>query len=93
MFNLIPVETIINVFNINNFNYIYVLESVTYVINISIKAIILMYGFIWVRASFPRLRYDLLVNLCWVIFIPLLFGILIIIPNILYVFDSFAIYS
>jgi NADH:ubiquinone oxidoreductase subunit H len=46
MFNLIPVETIINVFNINNFNYIYVLESVTYVINISIKAIILMYGFI-----------------------------------------------
>jgi NADH-ubiquinone oxidoreductase chain 1 len=69
------------------------LESLIYVLNISIKAIILMYGFIWVRASFPRLRYDLLVNLCWVIFIPLLFGILIIIPNILYIFDSFAIYT
>jgi NADH-ubiquinone oxidoreductase chain 1 len=46
MFNIIPLETIINIFNINNFNYIYMLESLIYVLNISIKAIILMYGFI-----------------------------------------------
>lgn len=76
-----------------NFNFIYLIEIIFYVINISIKSIFLTYGFIWVRASFPRLRYDLLLNLCWVIFLPLLFAFLIFIPHILYIFDSFSIYN
>lgn len=91
--NILPIQTLINIFNINNLSYIYLLESISYALSISIKSIILIYGFIWVRASFPRLRYDLLVNLCWVIFIPLLFAILVLIPNLLYIFDAFALYG
>nr|YP_008475203.1 NADH dehydrogenase subunit 1 [Wickerhamomyces mucosus]AGS44512.1 NADH dehydrogenase subunit 1 [Wickerhamomyces mucosus] len=93
IFDILPINYIISLFNINNFYYIYYIEYLLYVLNISIKVIILVYGFIWVRASFPRLRYDLLVNLCWVILLPLLFGIILIIPNILYIFDSFDLYT
>ena len=87
-YNIISINWLLDLFNINNNNLIYLLELLFNSISISFKSILLTYGFIWVRASFPRLRYDLLVNLCWVILLPLLFSILIFIPNILYLFDS-----
>lgn len=39
-----------------------------------VKAILLISLFIWIRASFPRFRYDQLINLCWRIFLPLSFS-------------------
>lgn len=35
------------------------------------KTTILLFGFIWVRSSFPRYRYDQLMRLGWKIFLPL----------------------
>lgn len=35
------------------------------------KAIFFMFGFIWVRAAYPRLRYDQLMRLGWKVFLPL----------------------
>lgn len=55
----------------------------------AIKLVFLMFSFIWVRAAFPRFTYDNLINFCWIILLPLLFGIFLIIPSILYIFDSF----
>jgi len=37
----------------------------------SIKALILIFTFIWVRAAFPRFRYDQLMALTWSVFLPL----------------------
>jgi NADH-quinone oxidoreductase subunit H len=37
----------------------------------SLKTVILLFGFVWVRASFPRYRYDQLMRLGWKIFLPL----------------------
>lgn len=36
-----------------------------------IKTTFLLFGFIWVRSSFPRYRYDQLMRLGWKIFLPL----------------------
>ena len=36
-----------------------------------LKTTILLFGFIWVRSSFPRYRYDQLMRLGWKIFLPL----------------------
>ncbi len=36
-----------------------------------LKTILLAWGFIWIRASFPRIRYDRLINLTWKTFLPL----------------------
>ena len=43
-----------------------------------IKSIIIVYLFIWVRASYPRLRYDQLMHLLWKTYLPLSLAIIII---------------
>jgi len=57
-------------------------------LGISIKTIILVFSFIWVRASFPRIRYDQLMSFCWTKLLPLIIGIIIIIPCIIYFKES-----
>ena len=34
------------------------------------KTAILMFFFLWIRASFPRYRYDQIMRLGWKVFIP-----------------------
>ena len=40
----------------------------------SIKTIFVVFLFIWVRAAFPRYRYDQLMRLGWKVFLPLSLG-------------------
>lgn len=59
-----------------------------YGIILGIKSIIFSFNYIWIRATLPRVRYDKLINLCWIIFLPLLFAMAIVIPAIIRVFDA-----
>lgn len=36
-----------------------------------IKVLVLLFGFIWYRASFPRYRYDQIMRLGWKVFLPI----------------------
>jgi NADH-quinone oxidoreductase subunit H len=38
--------------------------------SLSFKISIVLFFYIWVRASFPRYRIDQLMRLCWKIFLP-----------------------
>ena len=67
-------------------NHIYL--SLIYALGISIKTIILIFSFIWVRASFPRIRYDQLMSFCWTKLLPLIIAIIIIMPCIIYFKES-----
>jgi NADH-ubiquinone oxidoreductase chain 1 len=51
----------------------------------------MVFIFIWVRASFPRIRFDQLMSFCWTVLLPLLFAFIILIPCILYIFNAFLI--
>lgn len=51
------------------------------------KIIIVVFFFIWVRASFPRLRYDQLMSLCWKELLPLVFAYLLFTICLFYTFD------
>ena len=62
--------------------------SLIYALGISIKTIILIFSFIWVRASFPRIRYDQLMSFCWTKLLPLIIAIIIIMPCIIYFKES-----
>nr|YP_008474820.1 NADH dehydrogenase subunit 1 [Ogataea polymorpha]AGS44030.1 NADH dehydrogenase subunit 1 [Ogataea polymorpha] len=53
-----------------------------------IKANFFMFTFVWVRASFPRLKFDLLIHFCWYILLPLLFALCLFIPSIIYTFNG-----
>nr|YP_003434126.1 NADH dehydrogenase subunit 1 [Candida maltosa]ABX10008.1 NADH dehydrogenase subunit 1 [Candida maltosa] len=55
---------------------------------LGIKACFFSYSYIWVRATLPRVRYDKLIHLCWLVFLPVLFGSAIFIPTLLYFLDS-----
>lgn len=49
----------------------------------SIKTCLLLFGFIWTRAAFPRYRYDQLMRLGWKIFLPLSLGWVFFVAGIL----------
>jgi len=51
------------------------------------KSCIMIFVFIWVRASFPRIRFDQLMSFCWTILLPLVIAFIILVPCILYSFE------
>lgn len=75
----------------NNIYVISFIEGLLHSFTNAIKVIILLFIYIWIRASLPRLRYDLLINLCWIILLPIIFTILIIIPSLLLIIDTLPI--
>jgi NADH-ubiquinone oxidoreductase chain 1 len=60
-------------------------------ISLGVKSGIMVFIFIWVRASFPRIRFDQLMSFCWTVLIPILFAFIFLIPCILYAFGIFFI--
>ncbi len=57
---------------------------------LGLKSCIMVFIFIWVRASFPRIRFDQLMSFCWTILLPIVFAFIIIIPSILYSFNAYV---
>ena len=54
---------------------------------LGLKSCIMIFIFIWARASFPRIRYDQLMSFCWTILLPLVIAFIILFPCILYNFE------
>jgi len=62
-----------------------------YGLSLGIKSSIMIFIFIWARASFPRIRFDQLMAFCWTVLLPILFAFIVLIPCILYTFNIFPI--
>lgn len=56
---------------------------------LGIKSNIFAFTYIWVRATLPRVRYDKLINMCWIVFLPLLFALALFIPSLIYIIDAY----
>jgi NADH-quinone oxidoreductase subunit H len=54
----------------------------------ALKTCLILFFFIWVRATFPRYRYDQLMRLGWKIFLPLSFAWVLLVASTLFSFDS-----
>jgi NADH-ubiquinone oxidoreductase chain 1 len=54
---------------------------------LGLKVCLLLFIYIWVRASFPRLRYDQLMSFCWTGMLPLALGFIILVPSIIMAFE------
>jgi len=92
-----------NLFNIRNVNQEYItqftdkdilLNTLSLLIDkvqgsyiLGFKIIIVVFFYIWIRASFPRLRYDQLMSLCWKELLPLVFAYIIFTLCLFYTFD------
>jgi NADH-ubiquinone oxidoreductase chain 1 len=64
-----------------------ILDGMLHGLSLGLKACIMIFVFIWARASFPRIRFDQLMSFCWTILLPIVIGFVILIPCILYSFD------
>ncbi|WP_316976665.1 NADH-quinone oxidoreductase subunit NuoH [Shumkonia mesophila] len=53
----------------------------------ALKISVLLFIFIWVRATFPRYRYDQLMRLGWKVFLPLSLAAVVIVSGVLVAFD------
>ena len=78
-------------FNLRNTLTSSSLNGLLHSITLGIKSSIMVFVFIWVRASFPRIRFDQLMSFCWTVLLPILFAFIILVPCILYIFGVFFI--
>lgn len=63
------------------------LEGLFYGISLGLKSCIMIFVFIWVRASFPRIRFDQLMSFCWTILLPIVISFIVLVPCVQYSFE------
>jgi len=56
-------------------------------LTLGFKSCIMVFVFIWVRASFPRIRFDQLMSFSWTILLPVVIAFIVVVPCIIYSFD------
>lgn len=87
--SIIPLDTLVTILNL----FFDVKETIFYnlivgisssPLNLAIKTSILIFVFIWVRASFPRIRFDQLMSVCWTVLLPIIIAYIVLIPCIVY---------
>ena len=64
-----------------------IVSGIIYSLCLGIKSCILIFSFIWVRASYPRIRFDELMTFCWTKLLPILIAFIIFIPCLMYSFN------
>ena len=64
-----------------------VIEGLLYGFNLGLKSSLMIFTFIWARASFPRIRFDQLMSFCWTVLLPINFAIIILVPSVLWSFN------
>ena len=89
---IIPVNLIIDVLNTLGVDNS-ILEGVfinisSSPLNLAVKTTLLVFVFIWVRASFPRIRFDQLMSVCWTVLLPLIIAYVVLLPCVVYGLDA-----
>ena len=57
-------------------------------ISLFIKSAFMIFSFIWIRTSFPRLRYDQLMSLLWKTHLPFILGVVLLTNSLLWMFNG-----
>jgi NADH-ubiquinone oxidoreductase chain 1 len=51
---------------------------------LGLKSCLMIFVFIWARASLPRIRFDQLMSYCWTVLLPIIIAFIIVIPCVVY---------
>ena len=62
----------------------YIIHVLLSSLTLGFKSSLMIFTFIWVRASFPRIRFDQLMSYCWTVLLPIIIGLIILIPCVVY---------
>lgn len=90
LFALIFIAEYINILVIRLFTRLIFLRTLPLISDIVLIAqtVALAALFVWIRATYPRIRYDHLINLTWKRFLPFSLAILIICPSLILLWYS-----
>lgn len=74
-----------NLINETNVNFLNLLiDGLISSLMLGLKSSLLIFVFIWARASLPRIRFDQLMSYCWTILLPIIIAFIILMPCIVY---------
>lgn len=82
--NIIFMSSVCTICFLGGWNPIFTVYIFPSFISLIIKVALFMFFFIWIRATFPRYRYDQLMQLGWKVFLPINLAYLLI--NMLFLF-------
>ena len=68
--------------NVNFFGIL--LDGLISSLMLGLKSCLMIFVFIWARASLPRIRFDQLMSYCWTVLLPIIIAFIIVIPCVVY---------
>jgi len=84
-FDIINVDFLKNIYTEVNINFINtLLDGLISSLMLGIKSCLLIFVFIWARASLPRIRFDQLMSYCWTVLLPIVIAFIILVPCVVY---------
>ncbi len=85
IFDIISIDFFNNIYSETNVNFFNVLlEGLIGSLMLGLKSCLMIFVFIWARASLPRIRFDQLMSYCWTILLPIIIAFIILIPCVVY---------
>jgi NADH-ubiquinone oxidoreductase chain 1 len=92
--SIIILSTLVSIFFLGGYIFPFLIfKNLTFIslesLVLGFKTCLILFIYIWCRASFPRLRYDQLISFTWTGILPLTLGFIILIPSILISFNFF----
>jgi len=95
--NLFSFDFLVNIFYIFNIDFFksffseinvsffsILLEGLISSLMLGLKSCLMIFIFIWARASLPRIRFDQLMSYCWTVLLPIIIALIIVIPCVVY---------
>ena len=76
--------------HLNNLSFYPLIEGMLYGLTLGLKTCLMIFVFIWARASLPRIRFDQLMSFCWTILLPVVISFIIAIPCVIHSFEIIA---
>ena len=84
-FDIINIDFIKNIYIETNISFINtLLDGLISSLMLGIKSCLMIFVFIWARASLPRIRFDQLMSYCWTVLLPIIIAFIILVPCVVY---------
>jgi NADH-ubiquinone oxidoreductase chain 1 len=84
-FDIINIGFIKNIYAETNINLINtLLNGLISSLMLGLKSCLMIFVFIWARASLPRIRFDQLMSYCWTVLLPIIIAFIILVPCVVY---------
>jgi len=84
-FDIINLDFIKNIYTESHISFVNtLLDGLISSLMLGIKSCLLIFVFIWARASLPRIRFDQLMSYCWTVLLPIVIAFIILVPCVVY---------